>query len=264
MPEQTKRVKDISEHNKAILSGVGEDLRNFYMELQSNYDTELYLTSGKRADKGSRHGTGEALDFRSRGYEHLYSDLMNTDWGLGLMNKYGVGILDETDPEILAKTKGTAPHFHIGKDSTLVPQVRQRYQDFQAGKQIDEKIAFAAKPYVKQGSTIQSSQGTQLPTVNIPTIDANEAIRSYRSYQAIEAGLMEEKETQDKTVEKQQNAAIKQLQEKQEQRNKFIAEISKLNPIVEQNRPQRQQDMPTMQEQSIDIQQQMPQLFKIQ
>lgn len=262
MPEESKRIKDISEHNQKVLTGVGEDLRGFFTELQSKYDEDLYLTSGKRKGEGSRHGSGEALDFRSRGYEHLYSDLMNTEWGLGLMTKYGVGILDETDPEILKKTGGSAAHFHIGKDTTIAPIAKQRYQDFQAGKEIDDLVAYAAKPFT-QGKRQTSTSKQQMPELNIPTLDANEAIRSYRSYQAIEAGLVEEKQTVDKVAEKEQKAAFKKMQEKQKQRNQFISEISKLNPIVEQNRPQ-QRTAPIMQEQPIDVQQSMPQLFKLQ
>ena len=53
------------------------------------------------------------------------------------------------------------------------------------------------------------------------------------------------------------------MQEKQKQRNQFISEISKLNPIAEQNRPQ-QRTAPIIQEQPIDVQQSMPQLFKLQ
>jgi len=41
------------------------------------------------------------------------------------MQNQGYGILDETTEEMLAKTKGTGAHFHIGRDKSALAGLQQ-------------------------------------------------------------------------------------------------------------------------------------------
>lgn len=111
---------------------IHEDIRMFEMELKKKFP-DLVVTSGYRPNAKtaqghpSRHSKGEAIDLRYN--PEIRDYLWNTKEGVGLLNKYQLGFLDESDPETLKRTKGSAPHFHIGRDSTLVPKTKQRYQE---------------------------------------------------------------------------------------------------------------------------------------
>lgn len=127
------RVKDVKEQYKQHFSQLDPNIQNFLTELYDTTGRTLTLTSGRRegGSKLSHHHSGNAIDFKADEFEQ-YNYLFNTRDGLNLMNKYGLGIIDETDPRMLAKTKGTGAHFHIGKDSTFAKIVSTRVgSDFQ-------------------------------------------------------------------------------------------------------------------------------------
>lgn len=121
------RKKDTSELYKQHYSALSNDMKGFLNEAYENLGITFTITSGKREPKGrfSHHHSGDAIDFKANEFEN-YNTLYNTRAGLELLNKYGLGIIDETDPDILAKTKGTGQHFHIGKDSFYNKKVKER------------------------------------------------------------------------------------------------------------------------------------------
>ena len=105
------------------LDGLDNDLLGFHNELYKLFPN-MVVTSGKRTGNGvgklgnkSRHNLGQAIDIKVN--NDIKNFLLSND-GVNLMKKYKVGFLDESDPKTMRKTKATGPHFHIGKDSTLV------------------------------------------------------------------------------------------------------------------------------------------------
>lgn len=117
---------------KKYQEGLKENMVGFTNELTKVFP-DLEVTSayrpGAKTKQGrpSRHGSGEAVDISNR--KDIYDYLWNTKEGISLLNKYNVGVLDETSPEMLAKTGGTGKHYHIGQDSTIVPKAKQRYKE---------------------------------------------------------------------------------------------------------------------------------------
>lgn len=142
MPDKVKgektRVKDEHEANNHIYGTLGDNMKGFMDEVYLLDDGKykgIRLTSGKRdaspSEDFSQHHNGDAVDIAARGIggllgNELFSRLNNTDDGLNLMNKYGVGVYDETDPANLEKTGGTGPHFHIGQDPGLYANTSKR------------------------------------------------------------------------------------------------------------------------------------------
>lgn len=135
------RVKDIHANHKHsnfshFEEGLADNLVQFNRELLE-YFPEITYTSGKRsasdkvgkASSKSRHNTGEAVDIvpDKKVYEFLTTDIR----GLRLLNKYGLGALDETDPEVMKATGATGAHYHIGKDTKLVSQARKMIEDME-------------------------------------------------------------------------------------------------------------------------------------
>lgn len=136
MPEDKQRIKDAHREHNEKLEGLTENTLAFYNEL-STYFPDIRVTSGKRSasqkvgkhSNHSHHNTGNALDIGAENYQ-VYNFLMNDRRGLELLNKYGMGAYDETNPENLKKTGGTGPHVHLGSDSQLVKVAKQRLQNF--------------------------------------------------------------------------------------------------------------------------------------
>lgn len=131
---EPRRVKDEHSESNHMVEGLSDEMKGFYTELSAIFP-EIRVTSGLReGDEDSHHHTGNAIDI---GKEHtdIYEYLYNTQEGLALLNKYELGILDETDPRTMQKTGATGPHFHIGKDSGLYSTTQTRYTQWESGVQ---------------------------------------------------------------------------------------------------------------------------------
>lgn len=116
------------------------EMKNFW----SDFSTLAYektgryprFTSGKRtpeqkvgnAHETSKHNEGKAIDIAAD-YE-MFNILYNTPDGLGILNRYNLGVLDETSKAAMAKTGATGPHYHIGVDPALVSRASQRYNTY--------------------------------------------------------------------------------------------------------------------------------------
>lgn len=116
------------------------EMKNFW----SDFSTLAYektgryprFTSGKRTPKQkvghahetSMHNQGRAIDIAAD-YE-MFNILYNTPDGLGLLNRYNLGVLDETSEAAMAKTGATGPHYHIGVDPALVSRASKRYNTY--------------------------------------------------------------------------------------------------------------------------------------
>ena len=113
---------------KEYQKDLNKDVSNFLTELQQKFP-DMVITSGFRKNsvtkfgKKSRHSTGEAVDLRIN--PEISNWLYNTKEGITTLNKYGLGMLDESLPE--NKKFGNA--VHIGKDTAPVERARNRYKE---------------------------------------------------------------------------------------------------------------------------------------
>ena len=110
----------------ANLDGLKPNLVGFYNELKQ-FVPEATITSGMRtkpmgtAGEASHHLKGGAMDF---GADPKVGAFLSSQKGQELLTKYGLGYMDETTKEALAKTGGTGVHYHVGEDSKLVAKAR--------------------------------------------------------------------------------------------------------------------------------------------
>ena len=113
---------------KEYQKDLNKDVSDFLTELQQKFP-DMVITSGFRKNsvtkfgKKSRHSTGEAADLRIN--PEISDWLYNTKEGITTLNKYGLGMLDESLPE--NKKFGNA--IHIGKDAVPVERARNRYKE---------------------------------------------------------------------------------------------------------------------------------------
>jgi hypothetical protein len=196
-----------------------ENIRGFEMELKKKFP-DLVVTSGFRprafTKQGnvSRHAKGEAIDIEPR--QDVYDFLWNTEEGISLMYKYGVGMLDERSKEMLEKTGGSGAHLHLGLDSTLVPKMQQRYAEL---KNMNSKETFL-------------SDSQQLP---------NFAYNQTASVMLPDYATLPEPIEEKKQEEGQKSSAESKLEEKQKEQD-FL-------DYFKQNKEQLAQLYPTEQEQ---------------
>lgn len=126
------REKKYQKENDAYVANLDSKMQEFYGVISDKF-TDIRLTSGKRekadGDSHSHHHTGNAIDFGRENYQ-VYNYLLNDKEGLELMVNYGYGIIDETDPKELAKTKAKRPHFHLGIDPYYRDKAIKRLTNF--------------------------------------------------------------------------------------------------------------------------------------
>lgn len=99
------------------------DLQNLF----TKYNLPITITSGYREGattsngKPSRHASGEAMDIvptEGHTFQEIIDMTRNIPEIANFMKSHQIGVIDETTEEMLAKTGGTNPHLHYGKDST--------------------------------------------------------------------------------------------------------------------------------------------------
>ena len=134
--EGKKRLKDLDAGSRAYYESLSPELKSFVQDYEQVRGKVFKLTSGKRdsspSGKFSHHHNGDALDFSHVDYEE-YNFLMNTKEGLSLMSRYNLGVIDETDPEMMKKTKATGAHFHVGKDTKYSAKIKERLSTWDTG-----------------------------------------------------------------------------------------------------------------------------------
>lgn len=231
---------------------IHENIRMFEMELRKKFP-DLVITSGYRQGaktkqgRPSRHAKGEAIDIR---YNPEINDyLWNTKEGILLLNKYKLGFLDESDPETLKRTGGSAPHTHIGFDSTLAPKTKERYLELWGNEKpsninpeqsnFEEINTFSSFEYRKAPHT---RIGANLPTIKDieektsekqeSTSKEKEALlqrqREYTFLQDLSKGIVQQQLEQNKEIRRPEVPQIDPLQE-YEQISQFVE-----NPIMQQ------------------------------
>ena len=113
---------------KNYQKNLDKDITNFISELQKKFP-DVVITAGFRENavtkfgKKSRHSTAEAVDIRIN--PEISDWLYNTKEGITTLNKYGLGMLDESKKE--NQKFGNA--IHAGKDTALVERARNRYKE---------------------------------------------------------------------------------------------------------------------------------------
>lgn len=127
------------------MSGLLDEFRKHGISVKVTSGTR----QGAKTKQGrtSFHSTGEAIDIVPIGqtYSQLRSQITSKPELVKYMRENGYGILDETTPEMLARTGGTGAHWHIGRDRIATDNFRQWFgknggviPKYQNGKQLPD------------------------------------------------------------------------------------------------------------------------------
>lgn len=264
------REKKYQKENDAYVANLDSKMQEFYGVISDKF-TDIRLTSGKRdkagSDSHSHHHTGNAIDFGRENYP-VYNYLLNDKEGLELMVNYGYGIIDETDPEMLKKTGGTGPHFHIGPDSNFKETPIDRLANFD---KVEPVQSFYESNPLFDYKAIENAKGDKSPDHSENILNHQQEYFHkftdyYRDPQMARNFVMDlyegQKKDEIKEEKEEKNPARKDLREgseKIDRINKAREELARFTQPQQQQREQRRpvEDDPM---QEIQIQRKMPEL----
>lgn len=234
---------------------IHEDIRMFEMELKKKFP-DLVVTSGYRPNaktkqgNPSRHGKGEAIDIRYNPEINEY--LWNTKEGVALLNKYGLGFLDESDPETMKRTGATGKHTHLGFDSTLVPKTKQRYQELwgqEYAQQPQENINSEPTNFDENNtfSTFETQPVAHTKIgVGLPIINDEEETSKKQENTSKEKEALLQKQKEHQFIQDYLNGSVqRQVAQRRQQPQQQIPE---LNPLQEYSQISSFVENPIMQE----------------
>lgn len=142
----------------------------------------LRITSGYRpgartsSGNQSWHSQGYALDITpgtNETWDSLRSKLRNSPELIKYMQDNGFGIIDETTPEMQARTGATGPHWHIGKDrlaisglQTLLAKSGIKIPSFRSGHRLaKQRSRVTERLYNIAEQSRQYKQESSQPTI---------------------------------------------------------------------------------------------------
>jgi hypothetical protein len=256
-PKNGKRAKDQHANHARYERGLSDDMKSFLSQLYSVQEGKfegIRLTSGlrqkKEGQKHSHHHTGDAVDIAARGEggvlgQELYEYLLNTEEGLNLMDAYGLGIIDETDPETMKKYGSTGPHFHIGKDPYYSNITKDRIGQFASGNLILVKSYYSQHSDFDYSNTQQSYDNlvTNISSPEPFNIMYGEAERSF-----IQDVKNEQKKSDDKEEKISKSDARKEIEKKKQEKRQaeakrksaFIDALTKINAPEKAPKPRKE------------------------
>lgn len=138
--EQKQKTQETTEETKELpvffmpissltmnnVSGLSEKMLGF-LELCRAFPAlkaKMKITSDVRpgattsSGEPSFHASGEAVDIipTNGNFDDLAREMFSHPEIIEYLSKHNLGILDETNPEVMARTKATGKHWHIGPD----------------------------------------------------------------------------------------------------------------------------------------------------
>lgn len=124
-----------------------------FIDIANQEGLKFNITSAYRPNSKTKNGSdswhskGYAIDIvplSGMSWSDLKTKLSQSPNTLRFMRENGLGIIDETTPEMLAKTGGTGAHWHIGKDKLAIDTFNRWF------------------PQLKKGGIIKSQWGNKI------------------------------------------------------------------------------------------------------
>lgn len=121
--EENYPIIDSNSDSLVVKEDISDDLKTL-LDMFNTASIKVKVTSGFRKDavtkqgKQSHHATGNAMDIvpEDGNFIALKQAIKTNPEISAFMKEKGLGVIDETTADMLAKTGGTGAHFHIGPD----------------------------------------------------------------------------------------------------------------------------------------------------
>ena len=107
--------------------------------ITSSYRPNAVTKSGHKSNHSIEGGAYDIKPANGKSFEDLKEQIYSNPTIVQWMNDHGWGIIEETTPEVMAKTGATGKHWHFGPDSMGVQNFKKRLEEYnnkvQKGKQ---------------------------------------------------------------------------------------------------------------------------------
>ena len=96
----------------------------------SSYRPNAITKSGHKSNHSIEGGAYDIKPANGKSFEDLKEQIYSNPTIVQWMNDHGWGIIEETTPEVMAKTGATGKHWHFGPDSMGVQNFKKRLEEY--------------------------------------------------------------------------------------------------------------------------------------
>lgn len=98
--------------------------------ITSSYRPNAITKSGHKSNHSIEGGAYDIKPADGKSFEDLKEQIYSNPTIVQWMNDHGWGIIEETTPEVIAKTGATGKHWHFGPDSMGVQNFKKRLEEY--------------------------------------------------------------------------------------------------------------------------------------
>lgn len=98
--------------------------------ITSSYRPNAITKSGHKSNHSIEGGAYDIKPANGKSFEDLKEQIYSNPTIVQWMNDHGWGIIEETTPEVMAKTGATGKHWHFGSDSMGVQNFKKRLEEY--------------------------------------------------------------------------------------------------------------------------------------
>ena len=98
--------------------------------ITSGYRPNAITKSGHKSNHSIEGGAYDIKPANGKSFEDLKEQIYSNPTIVQWMNDHGWGIIEETTPEVMAKTGATGKHWHFGPDSMGVQNFKKRLDEY--------------------------------------------------------------------------------------------------------------------------------------
>ena len=98
--------------------------------ITSSYRPNAITKSGHKSNHSIEGGAYDIKPANGKSFEDLKEQIYSNPTIVQWMNDHGWGIIEETTPEVIAKTGATGKHWHFGPDSMGVQNFKKRLEEY--------------------------------------------------------------------------------------------------------------------------------------
>lgn len=98
--------------------------------ITSGYRPNAVTKSGHKSNHSIEGGAYDIKPINGKTFEDLKNEIYSNPTIVQWMNDHGWGIIEETTPEVMAKTGATGKHWHFGPDSMGVENFKKKLEEY--------------------------------------------------------------------------------------------------------------------------------------
>ena len=110
--------------------------------ITSSYRPNAVTKSGYKSNHSIEGGAYDIKPSNGKTFEDLKNEIYSNPTIIQWMNDHGWGIIEETTPEVMAKTGATGKHWHFGPDSMGVENFKKRLEEYNKVQKGEQGLKF--------------------------------------------------------------------------------------------------------------------------